>query len=128
MQYMGFNRYNHVGIKMNNKCTMWCPEKQTNVDVVHVVLTYMGKFHVRNVTESRDFQYLRVVVRKDVAPCGGLRPKSFIKNLVSPQLLLRFAIFVYQKILQIATKNYFYRLGSLNSLILETSNKHSLMV
>ena len=60
-------------------------------------LTYMGKFHVRNVTESRDFQYLRVVVRKDVAPCGGLRPKSFIKNLVSPQLLLRFAIFVYQK-------------------------------
>ena len=111
---------------MKNDCT-YGVQKINKRQTFYVDLTYMGKFHVRNVTESRDFQYLRVVVRKDVAPCGGLWPKSFIKNLVSPQLLLRFAIFVYQKILQIATKNYFYRLGSLDNLILDTSNKHSFM-
>ena len=58
-------------------------KKQTSDDA-YGVLTYMGKFHVRNVNESRNFQYLRVVVLKDVAPCGGLCPKSFIEVYISP--------------------------------------------
>ena len=61
-----------------------CPKINKRRILHHVVLTYMGKFHVRNVNESRNFQYLRVVVLKDVAPCGGLCPKSFIKNRFSP--------------------------------------------
>ena len=61
-----------------------CPKINKRRILHHVVLTYMGKFHVRNVNESRDFQYLRVVVLKDVAPCGGLCPKSFIEVYISP--------------------------------------------
>ena len=61
-----------------------CPKINKRRILHHVVLTYMGKFHVRNVNESRDFQYLRVVVLKGVAPCGGLCPKSFIEVYISP--------------------------------------------
>ena len=112
---------------------MRCPEKQTNVDVVHVVLTYMGKFHVRNVTESRDFQYLRVVVRKDVAPLGirmnknctyGVQKKETNKrrtlhHVVGCALnlslridfpltfIVRFKSLVYRKRLELPLKNWF---------------------
>ena len=65
----------------------------------YVVLTYMGKFHVRNVNESRD-----------VAPCGGVCSKSFIKNLFSPYFSLRFKTLVYWKSSWTATKKYILRL------------------
>ena len=65
-----------------------CPKINKRRILHHVVLTYMGKFHVRNVNESRDFQYLRVVVLKDVAPCGGLSLISFIENRFSPYIFI----------------------------------------
>ena len=63
-----------------------CPKINKRRILHHVVLTYMGKFHVRNVNESRD-----------VAPCGGVCSKSFIKNLFSPYFSLRFKTLVYWK-------------------------------
>ena len=54
---------------MKNDCA-YGVQKINKRQTFYVDLTYMGKFHVRNVNESRDFQFLRVVVRKDVAPCG----------------------------------------------------------
>ena len=49
---------------------IWCPKNKETSDIAPCGFNLMGKFHVRNVNESRDFQYLRVVVLKDVAPCG----------------------------------------------------------
>ena len=74
----------HVSIKIKKCCTYGVQKIKKRLTLHHVDLTYMGKFHVRNVNESRDFQYLRVVVLKDVAPCGGLCPKSFIEEYISP--------------------------------------------
>ena len=65
-----------------------CPKINKRRILHHVDLTYMGKFHVRNVIESLDFQYLRVVVLKDVAPCGGLSLISFIENRFSPYIFI----------------------------------------
>ena len=44
----------------------------------HVDLTNMGKYHVCYVIESRD-----------VAPCGGMCPNSFIKKLNFPLTIVK---------------------------------------
>ena len=44
---------------MKNDCTYGVQKINKRRTMHHVDLTYMGKFHVRNVNESRD-----------VAPCG----------------------------------------------------------
>ena len=86
----------------------------------YVVLTYMGKFHVRNVNESRNFQYLRVVVRKDVAPCGGLCPKSFIKNRFSPYFYSKIQVPCVSEKTWTATKKLVLRFGTRYNLILKS--------
>ena len=49
----------HVSIKVNKRCTYGVQKIKKRRTMHHVDLTYMGKFHVRNVNELRDD-----------APCG----------------------------------------------------------
>ena len=74
----------------------------------HVDLTYMGKFHVRNVNESRD-----------VAPCGGLCPKSFIKNRFSPYFYSKIQVPCVSEKTWTATKKLVLRFGTRYNLILK---------